>query len=77
MAGRLGLSKSAAEGTVDAVFEVIAEALAKEEAVPHCRVRHVRDEEPERAHRAESADRGEGLARKRRRSRRARHSGTR
>ena len=33
VAGRLGLGKSAAEGAVDAVFEVIAEALAKEEAV--------------------------------------------
>ena len=33
VAGRMGLNKSAAEGAVDAVFEVIAEALAREEAV--------------------------------------------
>ena len=33
VAGRMGLTKSAADGAVDAVFEVIAEALAKEEAV--------------------------------------------
>ena len=33
VAGRMGLSKSAAEGAVDAVFEEIVEALAKEEAV--------------------------------------------
>ena len=33
VAGRIGLSKSAAEGAVDAVFETIAEALAREEAV--------------------------------------------
>ena len=30
---RMGLSKSAADGAVDAVFEVITEALAREEAV--------------------------------------------
>ena len=33
VAGRMGVSKSAAEGAVDAVFETIAEALAREEAV--------------------------------------------
>ena len=33
VAGRMGLDKSAAEGAVDTVFEAIAEALAKEEAV--------------------------------------------
>ena len=33
VAGRMGLTKSAADGAVDAVFEVIVEALAKEEAV--------------------------------------------
>ena len=33
VAGRMGLSKSAAEGAVDAVFETIVEALAREEAV--------------------------------------------
>ena len=33
VAGRMGLSKPAAKGAVDAVFEVIAEALAREEVV--------------------------------------------
>ena len=33
LAGRLGLSKAAAAGTVDAVFETIGEALAEHEAV--------------------------------------------
>ena len=33
LAGRMGLSKSAAAGAVDAVFETIGEALAKSEDV--------------------------------------------
>ena len=33
LAGRMGLSKSAASGAVDAVFETIGEALAKSEDV--------------------------------------------
>ena len=33
LAGRMGLTKSAAAGAVDAVLEAIAEALAKHEAV--------------------------------------------
>ena len=33
VADRMGLSKSAAKGAVDAVFETIVEALAREEAV--------------------------------------------
>ena len=33
LAGRLGLSKSAAAGAVDAVFEIIGEALANDEEV--------------------------------------------
>ena len=33
VAGTMGLSKSAAKGAVDAVFETIVEALAREEAV--------------------------------------------
>ena len=59
VADRMGLSKSAAEGAVDAVFETIVEALAREEAVRIAGFRHVRDEGPERAHRTEPADRGE------------------
>ena len=33
VADRMGLSKSVAEGAIDAVFEVMTEALAREEAV--------------------------------------------
>ena len=80
VAGRMGLSKSVAESAVNAVFEVIGEALAKEEAVRIAgfgtfatRGRSARTGReilgPGRASRSRP--------RKHRRSRRARHLGTR
>ena len=46
LAGRMGLSRSAATGAVDAAFETIGEALAKHEDVRIADrgIRHVRDE---------------------------------
>ena len=79
VADRMGLSKSAAEGAVDAVFETIVEALAREEAV---RIAGFGTFATRSGARAPDGTRRPGRAsrsrpRKRRRSRRARRSGRR
>ena len=56
VAERTGLSRSAAGNAVDAVFEAVGEALAKDEEVRDRRLRNLRHQEPARPYGAQSED---------------------